>query len=55
MGKMSLVSRFPQYLVEISVDKICDKMTGPYLITAMLTGAEAVASYIVDMVDWEKV
>jgi len=27
---------------------------GIYLITAMFTGAEAVASYTVDMVDWMK-
>ena len=41
-------------MTEISVDGVCDTMNRAYLMTAMFTGAEAVASYIGYMVDWGK-
>jgi hypothetical protein len=43
VGKISLVSRLPQYLRIGCYDLICMDATSTHLMTAMLTGAEAVA------------
>ena len=51
VGKMSLVSRLPQYLnsEQMINGQVFDQVRETHLITAMLTGAEAVAWYT-DMV-----